>query len=410
MLEYTHQQPTPWLNRLEWNLSVQREHEGRPQRTTGSTTLRIEDDIINSVGTFLQATSIVADRHTLRWGLEFYYDRVFSGRVDVKPDTSIVKRGAYPDDSRFRQTGLFVSDDVLLGSATDLSVGLRWSDIWYRAPLEDPWGTFEDRLGDLTGNLGISHRLRPWLNLVASASSGFRAPNFNDTVVLKVSNNGVDAPSPGLLAETTTNYELGAKMEWDGSDLETFLFYTALGDIIDRRAGTYQGQSWIDLDDDGIEDPGEQINVKANIGKGYITGVEVQGRFRLGGSWSLRGNAFYTYGQATTADEPMSRIPPLMGLLGLQWRQEATTAEVFVRAGGYQHRLSARDEDDTRIDAGGTPGWSDWNLRAGRDLGGLRINLTFGNIFDHAYKEHGSGVYNPGRHMVLSLSWTGGGR
>jgi hemoglobin/transferrin/lactoferrin receptor protein len=410
MVEYTHQQPTPWLNRLEWNISVQREHEGRPQRTTGSTTLRVDDDLINSIGTFLQATSIVAERHTLRWGLEFYYDRVFAGRVDIKPDTSIAKRGSYPDDSRFRQTGLFMSDDVLLGPATDLSVGLRWSDIWYRAPLEDPWGTFEDRFGALTGNLGISHRLRPWLNLVASASTGFRAPNFNDTVVLKTSNNGVDAPSPGLLAETTTNYELGAKIEWDGSDLETFLFYTALGDIIDRRAGTYLGESWIDLNENGLEDPGEQINVKANIGKGYITGVEVQGRFRLGEAWSLRGNAFYTYGQATTADEPMSRIPPLMGLLGLQWRREATTAEVFVRAGGFQHRLSARDVDDTRIDAGGTPGWSDWNLRAGRDLGGVRVDVTFGNIFDHAYKEHGSGVYNPGRNLVLSLSWTGGGR
>jgi hemoglobin/transferrin/lactoferrin receptor protein len=94
-----------------------------------------------------------------------------------------------------------------------------------------------------------------------------------------------------------------------------------------------------------------------------------------------------------------------MGLAGIGWAIDETALEVFVRAAGPQRRLSARDIDDTRIDPGGTDGWSDWSIRGNRRFGPVRLALSLGNLFDKAYKEHGSGVYNPGRHLILSLSW-----
>ncbi len=407
MIQYTHHQPLPWLSNLEWNVSWQREHEGRIKQKPDSDTVRHEDDLLTTFGTFLQATTLAAGRHVLRWGIEYYHDDLASGRTDYTGSTAESKRGAYPDGSTFDQLGLFMSDDVAIGHSTDLTVGLRLSDIHSSAPLEEPWGDWEDRFTNVTGNLGLTCRLSPGLNLLANLSRGFRAPNFNDTVVLQTSQNWIDAPSPGLTAELSTNYELGFKTEWNSSDVEAYVYYTAFDDIIARIDGTYEGQSWMDLDGDGIPDPDENIKVKANLGEAYITGAEIQGRFRLFDGLFLRGNAFYTYGQNTTAHEPMRRIPPLMGLAGLLWRGEGRSAELFVRAAGAQHRLSAEDIEDTRIDPGGTPGWSDWNLRGSYDLGPVTISLTFGNIFDHAYKEHGSGVYNPGRHVVMSFSWAG---
>jgi len=406
-------QPSPWVNSLEWNVSWQREHEGRIKVKPGSTKRTIEDDRITTIGTFLQVTSLAARRHALRWGLEFYADRLRSTRTDVSPDTSVTKRGAYPDDSRYQQLGIFFSDDVSLGPATDLTAGIRWSRIWYEAPLEDPYGFYEDSFSNLTGNLGLSRRLRPWLNLLLSVSRGFRAPNFNDTVVLKESNNWVDTPSPGLKAETSTNLELGVKCEWNTNDIEMFLYYTALDNLIDRRPGTYLQNGvplpFLDENGNGVPDAGElPVRVQKNVGEAFIRGAEIQCRFRLSERLTLRGNAFYTYGRSVTADEPMSRIPPLMGLLGLKWHQEEATAEIFVRAAADQRRLSARDIEDTRIDPGGTPGWSDWNIRGSRDFGPFNLSITLGNLFDHACKEHGSGVYNPGRHLVLALGWTPG--
>lgn len=411
MVEYTHRNPTVWLNSLQWNISWQREHEGRIQRRivdgAPSAKLRVDDDTITTLGTFIQATSLAASRHALRWGLEYYHDRLSSGRTETTVDTTIVKRGAYPDDSRFRQMGIFLSDDIILSPWTDLTAGLRFSNIWYRAHLEPPYGLTVNSFSNLTGNIGISHRLRPWLNLLASFSRGFRAPNFNDTVVLKTSSNWVDAPNPDLEPELSTNLEFGTKMEWNHNDVEAFVYYTSLENIIDRRPGMYDGLPYLDENENGVPDPGEpEIKVKENLGDAYITGAELQGLLHLGERWSVRGNVFYTYGQNATADEPMSRIPPLMGLAGIKWQREETTAEIFVRAGGAQHRLSTRDDDDSRIDPGGTPGWTDWNIRGRRTFGPVSLDITFGNIFDHAYKEHGSGVYNPGRHLVLAVSWT----
>jgi len=405
MLAYTHHQPRPWLNSLELNISFQREHEGRLKRKPGDDTLRRESDRLTTIGTFLQATSLLAGRHVMRWGLEYYHDDLSSSRRDITGGTVEEKRGAYPDGSTFDQFGVFISDDVMLGHFVNATLGLRYSSISYSAPLEEPWGEFEDSFTNLTGNLGLTWRARPGLQLLANLSRGFRAPNFNDTVVLKSSQDWIDAPSPGLEAEVSTNYEAGFKTEWNSSDIEGYLYYSAFDDLIVRRDGTYGGESWLDLDGDGVQDQGENIKVKANQGEAFITGAELQARFRLLDSIFLRGNVFYTYGQSTTLDEPMRRIPPLMGLAGLIWRGEGKTLELFVRAAGAQDRLSADDIDDTRIDPGGTPGFSDWNLRGSWQLGSWRLGVTLGNIFDHAYKEHGSGVYNPGRYLALSLGY-----
>jgi iron complex outermembrane receptor protein/hemoglobin/transferrin/lactoferrin receptor protein len=146
--------------------------------------------------------------------------------------------------------------------------------------------------------------------------------------------------------------------------------------------------------------------VKVNSARAWIEGAELQGRWAVAPGWTLRTNLAWTYGNNVTAAEPMRRIPPLMGLAGIAWQREETTAELFVRAATDQRRLSADDIDDSRIDPGGTPGWSDWNLRGSRRFGSVRLSVTLGNIFDHAYKEHGSGVYNPGRHVVVAVNWS----
>ncbi len=407
MLRYEIRQPFTWLSSIEWNISWQREHEGRIQQRSGSGKLRNDEDIITTAGTFIQATSLVAARHAIRWGFEYYRDRVHSTRVETEAGITEEARGAFPDPSRYSSLGVFLSDDITLSTRTDISIGLRSSRMHLQSPLGGAFGNYQDTFNNVTGNLGFSHHLWTGFNLVGSLSRGFRAPNFNDTVVLKATNSGVDAPSPGLKPEVSTNGELGVKIEWNSSDIELWVYYTGLKDLIDRRRGTYLDLPFFDEDSDGIQDPDEPpIYIKENIQKAFIRGVEFQARWPLSESWKLRTNAFYTYGENMTSGEPMSRIPPLMGLAGIEWNRSGTTLELYVRAASDQRRLSARDIDDTRIDHGGTPGWSDWNLRGRRSFGLFDLSVTLGNLFDHAYKEHGSGVYNPGRHIVIAVRWT----
>ena len=68
-----------------------------------------------------------------------------------------------------------------------------------------------------------------------------------------------------------------------------------------------------------------------------------------------------------------------------------------------QARLSPADIADTaRIGPAGTDGWQDVSIRAGATVARtLRVSAAVENLLDQQYKYHGSGVYRPGRQVVL---------
>ena len=73
---------------------------------------------------------------------------------------------------------------------------------------------------------------------------------------------------------------------------------------------------------------------------------------------------------------------------------------------GPQHRLSGGDIADSRIAVGGTPAWSLFNIAAHiRRIRWVDINFGIRNIFDTAYRIHGSGVDGYGRNIWLGLEF-----
>jgi hemoglobin/transferrin/lactoferrin receptor protein len=69
-----------------------------------------------------------------------------------------------------------------------------------------------------------------------------------------------------------------------------------------------------------------------------------------------------------------------------------------------QDRLSSGDISDSRIPAGGTPGWNVINVRAGFDWKWLGISAGFNNLLDEDYRIHGSGINGYGRSVWVALS------
>lgn len=66
------------------------------------------------------------------------------------------------------------------------------------------------------------------------------------------------------------------------------------------------------------------------------------------------------------------------------------------------HVADARDAGDDRIGPGGADGFSVFHLRGGLDVGTRgRLSLGLENLFDEDYKYHSSGVFRPGRQLVL---------
>jgi outer membrane receptor protein involved in Fe transport len=77
--------------------------------------------------------------------------------------------------------------------------------------------------------------------------------------------------------------------------------------------------------------------------------------------------------------------------------------EVVTRGAAAQPRLSSRDRRDSRIEPGGTPGFWTLGLRAAVARGQTRLTAGLENLLDRGYREHGSGIDAPGRHVWVRV-------
>jgi TonB-dependent heme/hemoglobin receptor len=391
-------------DRLQASASYQLSHEALERQKFNSTTVKNYDDRVHTLSLLLQADKALGYRNLLTYGFEFYYDYVESTRVDTVNGVSAETRGNFPDGSEYYMGGLYLQDIYDISDTSTITAGIRYSAARAKATLQD-FGELDETYNDVTASLRWSGQVREDVRIFAGIAQGFRAPNLDDLVVLKSTNEGEDVPSPDLDSEQSINYELGTKLngsQWQGTLVG---FYSDYTNLIDRRPGTYNGLDFIDDNGNGVQDPGEDNVVqKFNVGDAYTYGVEIDGNVLLGTDYSIFGNASWMYGQNETDDEPLSRIPPPRIVLGLRWEKPGSPwwLEPLAEYTGEQDRLSSRDESDPRIPEGCTPSYALLNVLGGWGGRNQRVDVAFNNITDEEYKVHGSGVYGPGREIKIS--------
>ena len=350
-------------------------------------------------------------------GAELYRDNVNSFRRDFNADgspRSVSIQGPVADDANYVTAAAFLQNRYSFGEQADLTSGLRytWSELDAGAVQDPQTGartTLGDSWSDLTGSIRFSRQLgglekARWF---AGISQGFRAPNLSDlTRFDSARSNEIETPVRNLDAEKFVTYELGVKVAGNRWDSQVALFYTSIDDLIIRTPT-------------GRVIDGENEITKRNSGRGFVKGIELQGRYSLTEAWSLFGNLTWLDGEvdsipvasAITVREPLSRLMPATGYLGVRWRPAAASywLESLLNVAEDQDKLSARDRSDTdRIPAGGTPGYTSLTIRGGWQLSDqLRLSLAVDNLLDEDYRIHGSGLNEPGRNFVLSVFWTG---
>jgi outer membrane receptor protein involved in Fe transport len=175
------------------------------------------------------------------------------------------------------------------------------------------------------------------------------------------------------------------------------LYRTWLRDLIVRVESTYQGSPYYGDD---------RVYQKANAERAYIQGIEAEAQGEIGRRFRAVMNLTSTFGHNIDLDEPLRRIPPLNGRLRLEYYPRAgvdIAAEWLFAAS--QTRLSSGDVADHRIPPGGTPGWQVVNVRAQWRLGRFALTAGLQNLFDEAYRTHGSGIDAPGRCVWTGLRW-----
>jgi outer membrane receptor protein involved in Fe transport len=279
----------------------------------------------------------------------------------------------------------------------ELSGGLRYNH-FILGLTDDDFGDLTIKPQALVGSLGASYPVFRNTNISFSIHNAFRAPNINDVSSFGIADFRYEVPNFNLSPEKSFNTELGIKTFHKHISGSVHLYHNRLTDLMANVKTTFQGQDSID---------NVKVYTRENVGKAYIQGIEGELQLRPLSYLSINSYLVYTYGQNVTSSEPLRRTPPLNGLVGVQFRRvknlDITGEWQFA---SRQDRLSSGDIDDPRIPEGGTPAWNTVNLRFSYQIMGLTINTGLLNLFNEAYRTHGSGIESMGRSVYVSLRYS----
>lgn len=388
---------SPLWQQLSLTASWQNSKEERDKQREGSTILRQEKDEVQTLGLSLAIQSSFGPHWQAVSGLEVYQDEVRSSAFDLDQQTQVIspRRGLYPAKATALNWAIYNSW-TYQNKAWTLNGGLRFNG--FQLETEDEQFTkVELSPTALVGQLSLRYALHTHHALTAGLYSAFRAPNINDLSSFGSFDFGIEVPTGDLKPERSLNMEVGYKFEDPKAQARFQLFRMNLSDLIDRVRGSYQGQSqW----------EGQDVYYKANVSSAYVQGFEADGAWILSRFLQARANMTYTFGKNEAADEPLRRIPPFNGQLSLTYQGESPFyTQVQYGFAGKQNRLSGGDISDHRIGEEGTPAWSIFNFNLGYQFQNIRLNGGIQNIFNEAYRIHGSGVDGVGRSFWLSLRW-----
>ena len=198
-----------------------------------------------------------------------------------------------------------------------------------------------------------------------------------------------------LKPERSLNFEVGLKSKFKRFSSNIYLYQNKLKDLITNVKATYNGQNTID---------GVQVYKRINVGEAVLRGVESDVEYLLTPNLLAQANLTYTYGQNLSKDEPMRRIPPIYGSMGVFWHLDS---RIKLRGSwsyaDKQVRLSQGDIDDDRIAEGGTLAWKTLDISLHYIGQNIHIQTGIWNLFNEAYRTHGSGVDGIGRSAWMSV-------
>ncbi len=382
------------LKNLTFNVSYQGTEEGRNSQKNGSNVYRVENDEVKTFGSFINVRSEISTIWDASSGIEFYADKVNSTKqdTDFQYNKITYSRGLYPDASSFNSYAAYSLHHINLNK-WDVNFGARFNA--YSINVNDQTlGKVNVSPQALVGNLALGYHLENHSMTYLSFNTGFRAPNIDDMGTLGIVDFRYELPTANLKPENSYNVEWGYKFRTTNFSSSVALYHNQLRNLIARVK--VEGQKINDY----------QVYRKENVEKAYIQGFEWATEWMVLPEIKIYTDLAYTYGQNETKNEPVRRIPPLSGRVGVHY--QANTA-FFVKVedifAGKQDRLAQGDKDDNRIPKGGTNGWNVLNIYTGYEYKNVTLIGSFQNIFNVDYRTHGSGINGVGRSLIATLMY-----
>lgn len=345
------------------------------------------------------------------YGVDYYHENIDARRQRFSvqtgnplPPNQQAAGPQYPDDALADRTGAYLNWDVNITQRLNAVVGTRYenSNLSGTPRFTFPGNVqqdvfFQRTYQDWVGSIGLNYKLTDQTALVGGVYEGYRAPTIDD---LTANNTFQQSASqlPQLLAlnlqpEHSYTYELGVKHDGERLRVQIFEWWTRIDDFITR----------------------DVVNNNLILGnhQAYLNGTELSGEYLLHQNWAAYGNFAYTFGRDDTSLQPISRIPPTQGVIGLRWRDadRRSYVDLFTWLVNRQDRNNSSNATDSRFYVKGafaTPGFGTLNLRTGTTFGACdqhRVSLILENITDTYYRVHGSGVDGTGFNAIFAYEY-----
>jgi iron complex outermembrane receptor protein/hemoglobin/transferrin/lactoferrin receptor protein len=394
-----HQGKSALFSAVKLTLLYQQSLEKRLTQRTNQLRVNREEDNVQTLGMVSEILSKPTSFWTISSGLEVYSDHVTSTRIATHTETGEVNplRGLFADGSTMLNYAVYSLHQLDQGR-WDFTAGLRYNG--FQIQIQEPLFN-NPRVSPqaLVGNASVAYTLHPQHRIIASVNSAFRAPNISDLSTLGVADFRYEVPAYGLRPEQSVTVELGYKVKTSAFSGALYVYQNNLTDLITNVRGTFNGQDSIN---------GIQVYKRVNAQEAVLRGAEAEMEWLVHPSVLFYGNVAYTYGQNISDNEPMRRIPPLFGRTGVRYQSASGLRfQADWTVAGRQGRLAKGDRDDNRMNPEGTPAWQIVDLQAGYKYRHWMLNGGLQNLFNEAYRMHGSGIDGLGRSYWVSLlfSW-----
>jgi hemoglobin/transferrin/lactoferrin receptor protein len=310
--------------------------------------------------------------------------------------------------ARFRSMGAFVQGEVELVDRLTLIAGGRYQDVSAETRLTDNLGNTPTSAShsSVVGSLNAMFEAAPDLHLIASAGRGFRSPNlvelFFDGAVPEAG--AYQRSSEDLGAETSFNYDLGARYQNDLLYVEGFYFRNEISDGI-------RSEPVVDLNADTVQTAGLDTYENVNLDKIRLEGFELNADVRLA-------NGVGVGASLATLDAEDARDP--LNPVGESYSTKISGRAGYRDPGGrfwgeWETRFSG-EQKDAALGSGnpvGTtlPSFTAHGVRAGVRLirtGSVTHGLTLGvsNLTNELYAETANAsFFRPQPKRSLTVTW-----
>ncbi|HEY9102593.1 TonB-dependent hemoglobin/transferrin/lactoferrin family receptor [Chitinimonas sp.] len=327
--------------------------------------------------------------HTLVWGAEYSKTETSrprmrqqfnaNGTVSNVVGGEVFPQKTFPDNDSER-TGVFVQDEIALGSGITLTPSLRYDrytltpkpDALFNAanPFKYPVNKYSD--SSVSPRLALSLPLAEGWTGFMQAGTGFRAPNFDDAMlVFTNAAQGYEVlPNPNLKSETSSSLEIGTRYRSASFEFAATAYRNRYHDFIDNVL-----VSPVDTNGNGVA-----MEFQAqNVARVRIQGLELKALWRPLKDLRLRGSLAYAKGDKLSDNTPLDSVDPLNGSLAAEYDLDAWHGALQVRGASKKERVSSSTMFRT-------PGYGVVDLSISRTIG-RDADLLVGvyNLADRKY-------------------------